>query len=68
VGDGGGKLWATRVESWGDDVGKFVGDGTTPRHTRPRSGIQVSAADAVGFTKYGLAQSPRAMDPQSSWG
>jgi hypothetical protein len=30
-------------------AGKFVGDGTTPRHTRPRSGIQVSAANAFGI-------------------
>jgi len=33
----------------GDDVGKFVDDGITPRHTRPRSGIQVSAANVFSF-------------------
>jgi hypothetical protein len=43
------KLGMTRVNGWGDDVGKFVGDGTTPHHTRPRPGIQVSAANAFGF-------------------
>jgi hypothetical protein len=39
----------TRLNS----MGKFVGGGTTPRHTRPRSGIQVSVANAVGFKKCG---------------